>query len=321
MSTSAYKAPGFFPGVIETVFYIVFLVISGMFTEEVKKGEDAMILGVMTLIVMGVGFFLLKRRHKKRTEKYPSHPPVVRIRDLAMFGLVGMFAQHGGLLFSKAPQLQETGMIIAIMGVFGLIVSSVVWGKLCSGKSMVWGGLFCLGGALCLYLASKSISPLSDAMDGLEDPSYNTVMLFVSLVLGLLGYVLQAIASIFGGLALFKELAERAKEELKLMSFMRWAYITLGAGLVAGALAAVPENGASEDEMLRLGVTMGTMMGLLMVFAGIGMTKHLKGVGSAALSAPEAVSEPAQTPDEDETPSESEPVSEPVQASDEAPSE
>ena len=305
MSTSAYKAPGFFPGIIETVFYIVFLVISGIFMSEVKKGEEAVVLGVATLIVMAVGFFLLRRRHKKRTEKFPGHPPVVRIRDLAMFGLVGLFAQHGGMLFSESPQLQESGMIIALMGVFGLIVSSVVWGKLCSGKSMVWGGLFCLGGVLCLYLASESISPLSDAMDGLEDPSYNTVMLFVSLVLVLLGYVLQAIASIFGGLALFKELAERAKEELKLMSFMRWAYMALGAGLVAGALAAVPENGASEDEMLRLGVTIKTMMGLLMLFAGLGMTKHLKGIGSSAAdSAPEPVSEPVQTVNEDEATSE-----------------
>ena len=87
---------------------------------------------------------------------------------MAMFGLVGMFAQHGGALFSKAPQVQEMGMMIALMGVIGLVVSSVMWGKLCSGKSMVWGGIFCLGGLISLYLASKSLSPLSDAMDGLD---------------------------------------------------------------------------------------------------------------------------------------------------------
>ena len=306
MSTSAYKAPGFFPGVIETIFYIVFLVISGIFMTEVKKGEDALVLGVGTLIVMGVGFFLLKRRHKKRTQNHPDHPPVVRIRDLAMFGLVGMFAQHGGALFSNAPQLQEMGMMVAIMGVIGLVLSSVMWGKLCSGKSMVWGGIFCLGGLISLYLASKSLSPLSDAMDGLEDANYNTVMLFVSLVLGILGYVLQGVASVFGGLALFKDFAGRAKEEMKLMSFMRWAYIALGLGLVVGALATVPENVSSDDEMMRLAVTMGTMMGLLMLFAGLGMGKHLKTVGNAA-PASEAPEVSESSPESVETPSESTP--------------
>jgi hypothetical protein len=305
MSTSAYKAPSFFPGVIETLFYLVFLFISGLFMEEVKKGEDALLMGVVTLFVMAVGFLLLKRRHKKRTETYPEHPPVLRIRDLAMFGLVGLFAQQGGALFSKVPMVQEMGMKIAIGGVIALILSSVMWGKLCSGKSMVWGGLFCLGGLISLYIASKSLSPLSDAMDGLENANYNTVMLFVSLVLVILGYVLQGIASVFGGLALFKDFAERTKEEMKLMSFIRWAYIALGLGLVFGALATVPENVNSDDEMMRLAITMGTMMGLLTLFAGLGMTKHLKTVGNSAASASETSEAPESSPEPKETPSES----------------
>ena len=73
------------------------------------------------------------------------------------------------------------------------------------------------------------------------------------------------------------------------MSFMRWAYIVLGLSMIVGALGTVPENVNSDDEMFRLAITMGTMMGFLMLFAGLGMGKHLK---ASAGSAGTAVIEP-----------------------------
>ena len=72
-----------------------------------------------------------------------------------------------------------------------------------------------------------------------------------------------------------------------------------------GALATVPENVSSDDEMMRLAITMGTMMGLLMLFAGLGMGKHLKTVGNSSASASETSAAPESSPEPEETPAES----------------
>ena len=284
MTTGTFKAPGLFPGALEISFYGFFLFVSGLFMNELKTANDHAALGGLTFVAIGIGFFLLKRRHKKRLVAFPDVPAAARIRDLAIFGLLGMFALPGGMLFAEVRRLQEMGLIAAFIGLLALIVTSVLWSKLSGGKSKGWGAVFCAGGIFSLYVASDSLGPISDTFDGLKEFNENSILTFISLLAVISGYALQGVASVFGGLSLFKEIGDRAGEVSKLSVFLGKGYIFIGLGMVIGVFAAIPmDRGHSDQELMKLTMTPGLLMGFLIFFSGIGMGKYLKELKSQTL--------------------------------------
>jgi hypothetical protein len=277
----SFKNPGLWPGMLElVVFVLLCLVHSGISSEIKPQSEDGIGAFAGIVVLMTIIFMVFGRRHKKRTKNYPDHSPLVRIRDLHILCLIGLFSSLTIGLTSEVEQVQEASLTPFGIGIFSLFVVSKIWGALCGTKSYLWGSVFILSGLASAYAGYVSLDPAIEAFkvitEGPEPIEPLTTALSPALLL--VGYLLQGVSFIFGGLALFQDEADRQGNQKMLIKFFRMGISAMAYGFILQSISQVP-GGLDNEKFVETLTTTPTVhflvAGLFYWVAGRAMKSHL----------------------------------------------
>ena len=197
-----------------------------------------------------------------------------------MVCLLRFFSSITTGLLSDSSQLQEASMFSCAIGIVALFIVSKTWGALCGSKSYLWGAVFVLSGLGHIYMGYASLDPALEGFKVItEGPEpLQPVSTALSPALLLLGYFLQGVSFLFGGLALFQDEADRAENQKRLIRFFRLGIVAMGYGFIFAAIALV-DNGFDNEKFAETLTTPLVahflIVGLYYWVAGRAMKTHL----------------------------------------------
>lgn len=279
-SSKPLSPPGFWPGFLELVYFFLLTVLAAVIADEfdgTKVRDGAGFHTFAASILTTIVYLIVGRRHRKRAG-VEGDGPFFRIRDLAVLTVAGTMAPLLGYQIVSAEQLSKMGgdgettvAATFFFAVLNMFFTSKVWGALTGPRSVAWGVLALLGGAVTALVMVLVLT--SDMMSMFGGGGY--LIGIAQLLLGL--------AYVVGGLALFKEPSERVAAASNVSAAIGGAWGLFAAGdlyLLANVM-----SGEKSDMQAMMGAPI-VPTTLLYVYATVGVLRHRASLKAAVPPTP-----------------------------------
>ncbi len=275
-SSKSLSTPGFWPGMLELLYFVLLVGLAVVAAEEFdgrRMQEGAILHTGAASILTTIVYLIVGRRHRKRAG-VEGNGPFYRVRDLAVLTSAATMAPLIGSQFASAKSMSgvpgmgdsaETMLIATVfLAVLNLFFTSKIWGALTGPRSVVWGVLAFLGGAVAAV--SALMLATSDVMSAFGVGGY---LLAASQFLVGLAYVL-------GGLAMFKEPAERVSAAANASALLggAWGIFAAGDLYLLGTLLTAKKS--DMEAMMGAPIVPSTLLFVLVTFGALRHAASLK---------------------------------------------